>query len=157
MVRHPREWVWSSYRSTAGQAPVPACLTVEEVLGQFGERRGSCQEKYREYVKEGLDQPTIWEGLEAQSLLGVEGFAEALKGHISGKEKLREVPRARRLIGRVSLSKLFGEPMGKAKRDRLMRQAVYDHGYSQMEVARHLNLHYSTVSRLINNMTQAQR
>jgi transposase len=27
--------------------------------------------------------------------------------------------------------------------------AVKEHGYSQMEVARHLKLHYSTISRLM--------
>jgi hypothetical protein len=36
-------------------------------------------------------------------------------------------------------------------------QAINQHGYSQMEVARHLPLHYSTVSRLIKGVTEQQR
>jgi transposase len=36
----------------------------------------------------------------------------------------------------------------------LIVQAVKQHGYSQMEVARHLKLHYSTVSRLIKSVTE---
>jgi DNA-directed RNA polymerase specialized sigma subunit len=53
-------------------------------------------------------------------------------------------------MGRTALKKLFeGAQNEKAKRDRLIAEAVFEHGYSQMEVARQLKLHYSTVSRLI--------
>jgi REP element-mobilizing transposase RayT len=157
-VKQPREWPWSSYRATGGLAPVPRCLTVDELLSQFGQKRGPAQEKYRQYVGEGVAGTTIWENLEAQSLLGVEGFADALRGHVTGKETVREIPKGQRLIGRASLKKLF-DKAGKEKaiRDRLISQAVNQHGYSQMEVARHLKLHYSTVSRLIKSMTEQQR
>jgi putative transposase len=89
-VKQPREWPWSSYRATGGLARVPRCLTVEEVLSYFGQRRGRAQEKYREYVGEGIGSASIWENLEAQSLLGLEGFAEALRGHVTGKATIRE-------------------------------------------------------------------
>jgi putative transposase len=83
-VKYPREWPWSSYRATAGQSAIPSCLTVKEVLSHFGQRRSSAQEKYREYVSEGIGGAMIWEALEAQSLLGLEGFAEALKDYVAG-------------------------------------------------------------------------
>jgi hypothetical protein len=55
-------------------------------------------------------------------------------------------------MGQVSraakLKKLFESTKGKARRDRMIRTAVKEHGYSQMEVARHLKLH-STISRLM--------
>jgi len=157
-VKHPREWPWSSYRATCGVGPVVGCLTVVELLSHFGTRRGPAQEKYRQYVGEGIAGTTIWENLEAQSLLGMEGFADALRGHVSGKETLREIPKGQRLIGRASLKKLFDKARKeKAIRDRLIVQAVKQHGYSQMEVARHLKLHYSTVSRLIKSVTEEQR
>ena len=158
MVKHPREWAWSSYRGTAGQASIHPCLAIEEVLSHFGARRNTAQEKYREYVSEGIGQPTIWENLEAQSLLGLEGFAEALRGHVTGQQKLREIPKEQRLIGRVSLKKLFERAgRGKLTRDRLIAEAVYQHGYSQVEVARHLGLHYSTVSRLMKSVNERAR
>jgi putative transposase len=157
-MRQPREWPWSSYRATAGQAPTPRCLTVDEVLSHFGQRRGTAQQKYRQYVSEGIDGAPIWENLEAQSLLGLEGFAEALRGHVTGKQRLQEVPKAQRLIGRANLEILFKQAeRNKATRNELITEAVYKHGYSQIEVARHLNLHYSTVSRLIKSLTKEQR
>jgi|SRR5687768_9225932 len=157
-VKHPREWAWSSYRATGGAGQVARCLTVDELLSHFGRRRGPAQKRYREYVGEGIAGTTIWDNLEAQSLLGLEGFADALRGHATGKETLREIPKGQRLIGRASLKKLFDKTgKEKATRDRLISLAVNQHGYSQMEVARHLKLHYSTVSRLIKRVTKEQR
>ena len=157
-VSHARQWKWSSYRATAGLSEVRRGLTVEEILGYFGQQRRAAQEKYREYVREGVNEASIWDGLEAQSLLGVEGFAQALVGHVTGKTKDKEIPKGQRLIGRASLEKLFernGEK--KAIRDRMIGDAVKKHGYSQMEVARHLKLHYSTISRLIKAVNDEQR
>ncbi len=155
-VKHPGEWKWSSYRATAGLSPVLSCLTVRDLLSHFGIRQASAQEKYRDYVREGIGTGTIWEDLEAQSLLGTEGFAEALKDHIRGKRTVREIPRQQRLIGRPSLKELFKTGGGKAKRDRLITEAVYRHGYSQIEVARYLQLHYSTISRVIKGVANEQ-
>jgi putative transposase len=156
-VKHPKEWAWSSYRATAGQSPIPRYLTVDEILGYFGQRRDACQEKYREYVREGIGSATIWEDLEAQSLLGLEDFAEALRSHVMGKQAVREIPKEQRLLGRPSLRNLFDEASkGKAARDRLILRAVNQYGYSQMEVARHLKLHYSTVSRMMKSINKAK-
>jgi putative transposase len=149
-VSRPGEWVWSSYRATAGLTARPKALTIEEILGHFGRRKSASQKKYRRFVREGIDQKSIWEDLQAQSLLGAEGFAEALRAHASGKAKVAEIPKGQRLIGRPSLEKLFRNTRTtKANRDRIIAEAVTRHGYSQMEVARHLKLHYSTISRLI--------
>ena len=146
MAKGPREWAWSSYRATAGQSPASGCLMIDEVLGQFGNRRGSAQNKYRQFVSEGIGRASIWENLEAQSLLGEEGFAEALKGHVRGYEKIQEIPRGQRLIGRPTLQRLFGaKDKERSKRDQTIATAVNDHGYSQVEVAHHLKLHYSTL------------
>jgi hypothetical protein len=150
MVKHPGEWLWSSYRATSGKSSVPDYLTVDEVLAQFGKRRGAAQNKYREFVSDGIGRPSIWEHLEAQSLLGEEGFAEALEGHVRGYETIQEIPRGQRLIGRPTLKSLFaGKSETKARRDRTISKAVNEHGYSQVEVAHHLKLHYSTLSRIV--------
>lgn len=44
---------------------------------------------------------------------------------------------------------LAGMTKEKARRDRMIGTAIKEHGYTQMEVARHLKLHYSTISRLM--------
>ena len=126
-IGHPRQWKWSSYPATAGVAKVSGCIKVDEILSHFGQRRAVAQEKYCEFIQAGIGSPSIWQELEAQSLLGVEGF-----------------------VGRPSLEKLFSQKSRvKASRDRLIVKAVTQYGYSQMDVANFLALHYSTVSRIV--------
>jgi hypothetical protein len=84
------------------------------MLNHFVQRRSPARQKYRHYVAQGISGATIWENLEAQSLLGLEGFADALRGHVTSKQNLREIPKGQRLIGRPRLDKLF-EGRGKKK------------------------------------------
>jgi putative transposase len=98
----------------------------------------------------GIGTASIWDALEAQSLLGVEGFAEGLRHHVTGKRKIREIPKGQRYAGRPALAKIFPQRSRQKKtRDQLIAKAVTEHGYSQMELANHLDLHYSTISRIV--------
>ncbi len=157
MVGQPRQWKWSSYRATAGSTQPHGCLTVDEILCHFGQRRAAAQRTYSEFVQAGIGNPSIWDDLEAQSLLGVEGFAEGLRHHVSGKRKIREIPKGQRFAGRPALAKLFTQNTRQKKsRDQLIAKAVIKHGYSQMELANHLDLHYSTISRIVTTTVKQQ-
>ena len=156
-VGHPRQWKWSSYRATVGNSQPHSCLTVNEILSHFGQRKTAAQKKYTEFVQAGIGSPSIWDGLEAQSLLGVEGFAEGLRHHVTGKRKIREIPKGQRYAGRPALAKLFQKRSRQKKsRDPLIAKAVTDFGYSQMELANHLDLHYSTISRIVTASVKPQ-
>jgi|GraSoiStandDraft_16_1057320.scaffolds.fasta_scaffold650278_2 putative transposase len=149
-ISHPRQWKWSSYRATAGMVQAHGCLTVDEILSHFGQRKAITHEKYCEFVQAGIDSPSIWADLEAQSLLGVEGFAEGLRHLVTEKQQLREIPKGQRFVGRPTLEKLFSRRrLGKASRDQLIAEAATHYGYSQMELASFLDLHYSTISRIL--------
>jgi REP-associated tyrosine transposase len=140
-----------------GQTPIPEWLKTDEILSHFGAKRGLAQEKYRQYVREATAAPTTWENVKAQSILGTEGFAEALTDHVTGKHTIKEIPKEQRLLGRPTLKRLFNQTgKQRTKRDQLIAAAVYQHGYSQIEVARHLDLHYSTISRLVKNHKPAK-
>jgi putative transposase len=149
---HPRLYKWSSYQATSGMAQAHPCLTADEILGHFGQRRAPAQQNYRDFVLDGIGSNSIWEGLQAQSLLGVEGFAEGLRHLVVGKRQIREIPKGQRFAGRPTLAKLFARRTSdKAIRDRLIEKAIREFGYSQMELASLLNLHYSTISRILAN------
>lgn len=150
MVKRAEKWKWSSYRATAGLVKSPYWLTVDWVLGRFGIRRYSANRHYRRFVREGFGQPSIWEGLRGQALLGEEEFVEKLLGYVRGYEEVKEIPRRQRYLSRPSLEKLFAGIFGRGRRDALIVRAVHRYGYSQREVADHLGLHYATVSRLAN-------
>jgi REP element-mobilizing transposase RayT len=70
-------------------------------------------------IREGWDEKaSIWEDLKAQSVLGVEGFAEALLDHVMGKREIREIPKGNDSWGdQLSINSLMGSVIG---RDREM-------------------------------------
>ncbi len=146
------EWRWSSYRGTAGiEEPHPS-VTTDWVLGQFGRRRKEAERRYREFVQAGIGAERIWKKVKGQSLLGEEGFAEKLMGYLRGQKDIGEIPRNQRYVGRPVLREIFTSEVvsSKKKRDRKIIEAVERHGYSQREIADHLGLHYTTVSRIVN-------
>jgi REP element-mobilizing transposase RayT len=149
-VERVEQWKWSSYVGTAGLATSHPWLTVDWVLGQFGKRRHQATSHYRRFVREGIDRPSIWEGVHAQVLLGEADFVEKLKRYVKGYEEIAEIPRSQRYVGRPQLQKLFDGKLTKAKRDAAIVQAVHRYGHSQREVAEFLGLHYATVSRIAN-------
>ncbi|HEX2227105.1 MAG TPA: addiction module toxin RelE, partial [Candidatus Binatia bacterium] len=154
----PRQYKWSSYQATAGAAQAHPCLTPDEILGHFGQRRAAVQEKYRDFVQDAIGSRSIWEELEAQTLLGVEGFAEGLRHLLNEKQEVREIPKGQRFAGRPTLEKLFARRVSdKRTRDQLIEKAVVEFGYSQMELASFLDLHYSTISRILARTTGQQK
>jgi hypothetical protein len=62
-----------------------------------------------------------------------------------------------RFVSRASLEKLFSQTRGKRSRDEVIAKAVTRYGYSQMELASFLGLHYSTISRLFAATDKQQR
>lgn len=144
------KWRWSSYGGTAGLTKPHTALATDWVLGQFEERKATAQKRYQKFVKDGIGGESIHEVVIAQSLLGREDFVEKLVGHVHGYEKVKEIPKGQRYLGRPSLVNLFKIPMkGKERRDRKIAEAVEKHGYRQREVAGHLGMHYSTISKIV--------
>src|SRR5262245_36741225 len=67
--------------------------------------------------------------LQAQSLLGIEGFAEGLRHLVTEKQQIREIPKGQRFVGRPSLEKLFSQRSpSKAPRERLIAEAITARG-----------------------------
>ena len=81
-------------------------------------------------------------------MLGEEGFGlRSLSLRSSTPERYQK---DKRFAGRPTLEKLFLQRnMSKQSRDQLIAKAVGDSGYSQMELASSLDLHYSTISRIL--------
>lgn len=151
VAESPERWRWSSYRGTAGMEKPHPCLTTEWVLGQFGSRRRAAERKYRGFVRDGIGERTIWDDVRGQSILGEGDFVDRLIDYVRGYEEVKEIPKGQRYVNRPSLGEMFKDTEGeRRKRNRKIADAVERWGYSQREVADHLGLHYSTVSRLIN-------
>ncbi|MGH7964525.1 MAG: addiction module toxin RelE, partial [Candidatus Binatia bacterium] len=137
LVRQVREWRWSSYRATVGQGECPSWLTIAGTLAQFTRDPHRARQAYRRFVAEGLGQ-TPWAELTGQVYYGDDKFIATLAQRPSSPE----VPRRQRQPLRSPLSDLLlhGTPQE-------IGRAYIEHRYRLGELARHLGVHYSTVSR----------
>jgi len=148
----PDRWRWSSYGATAGEQPQPRWLSVAWILDQFGNGQTPAQDRYREFVAAGLDRASPWHNLRGQVLLGTEPFVQALTPKIAAVQDVTETPRSQRLAHRPELARLLPGAGGesRAQRDAAIRDAHIRHAYTLAEIARHVGLHYATVSRIAN-------
>lgn len=149
MVETPEAWTWSSYLATAGKAKPHACLTIDWVLGQFSRKRGKAESEYRQYVKWGIGEKTIWTEVRGQALLGEDDFVSALTDHLKRHQDIPDIPRSQRYSTRPELSRLLPDAIvsDHRKLKRKIMEAVEKYGYHQSQLARHLSVHRSTISR----------
>lgn len=156
--RGPDTYAWSSYRAMTGSVPVPAFLTTDGVLSHFGKERARARRRFAEFVAAGIGLPGLWERLRAQVLLGDDEFVAV---HAT---RLRETPKTRRrrqrAAGRPALSTLL--PLRRtmttlAERNAAVHAAHVSYGYTLSQIASHLDLHYSTISRIAAAFERARR
>ena len=75
-------------------------------------------------MREGIERPSIWEGVHAQVFLGDEDFVETLKGYVTGSEEMAEIPRDQGYLGRPRLQTLFEGKLTNGKRDAQIGESV---------------------------------
>jgi hypothetical protein len=107
--------------------------------------------EYRKFVAWGIGKETIWREVKGQSILGEDDFVEGLIAHIKKRQDVPEMPKSHRYVNRPDLKKIFTEKVvaDKRKRDAKIVDAVQKYGYTQQQIAAHLNMHYSTISNLV--------
>jgi len=156
IVRSARDWPWSSYRATAGQADLPEFLTVDWLLSQFGEVRREAVRSYCHFVSQGKGID-VWEELTGGILMGDDAFVESLKPLLKDVEANREIRREERLALRPTLQELFTDVTDKATRNARIHEAVRTHHYKLKEVGDHLGLNYSTISVIAKRVDEEQK
>jgi putative transposase len=149
IIEKPEQWTWSSYRATAGIDKKTESLTTDWILSMFSEERKKARQRYRKFITEKIKQESPWNKLKGQILLGDESFTDKFKNLLADKEKVKEIPRLQRHVGRTSLSKLFKETETKEVRDKAIHDAHMKHGYTLKDIADYLKIHYTTVSKII--------
>jgi REP element-mobilizing transposase RayT len=139
----PGDWAGSSYRATAGLEPPSPFLTVDWVLAQFSATRPRACMRYVGFVADGVGSRP-WQNVRGEIYLGSERFARL---ESTPNERIAEVPRRQWQPVRRPLDEIF---------DRHGRQAIgvayREEGYRLGEIAAHLGLHVSTVSRRLREL-----
>ncbi|WP_320043704.1 transposase [uncultured Desulfobacter sp.] len=148
MVEKPGAWEWSSYNSTASKGSKPDWLTTDWILGQFAQNKKAARESYRKFVESCiLEKTSPWDRLEGQMFFGSKNFIHSIK---EGDERIKEIPKAQRYANRIKLKDLLQDIKNKPHRNEKVWMAYTQYGYTMKEIADYLSIHYTTVSKIIN-------
>ena len=144
-VRRAEDWIWSSHRAMAGLAEAPKFLAVEGALALFGPDFTGARAMYRRFVDDGLISQQ--KELAMEPVNGSLPFIRALEPRLREHRDDLELARRERFMARPSLAEIFSAAASREARRRAMQAARSRHGYRLREIAEHLGVHYSTVSR----------
>jgi hypothetical protein len=153
MVKVPDNYGWSSYLPTLGKRQKPDFLTTEWILANFSATLRKARGEYQQFVKDGIGgKESPWEKLSGQIVLGSETFLNKLKDILGEKEQIAEIPRIQRFAGRPLLAELFpvNTHFEKEERNRRIHEANIKYGYTLKEISDVLNVHYTTISKVLN-------
>lgn len=149
MVRTAKDWLWSSYRATAGLTPAHSCLTTDWLLAGFSKNRKSAQQVYQEFVLQGKNQPAPWGNLKNQIYLGSSEFVEEMQCKLEPDHSLNDIPKKQKL---APIKPLNHYKQRYPSRCEAMAKAYLSGHYTLKEVGRHFGVSYATVSRAVKEM-----
>lgn len=138
LCTHPGQWRWSSYRATAGLERPPPFLHIDWLLDQLSPDRAEAHHRYTAFVEEALDADASLEPL-GDLYLASKRFVQATH---PPPPHSPEHPSAQRNATRTTLDQLFNTGS-----DAEIGAAVHQHGYKLAQIANHLRIHPSTVTR----------
>jgi REP element-mobilizing transposase RayT len=149
IVKYPWEWKWSNYTATTDKAKRPKFLTTDWILSQFDEEQKKAERAYEEFVLAGIGKEAPWKDLKGRFILGKNRFFEKIKSYLEEKKEIKEIPRIERFAVRKGLSEIFKEIRVRKERDNQIYIAHIKYSYTLKEIADHLEIHYSTVSKAL--------
>lgn len=140
-VEHPGDWLWSSFRQTAGTAAA-GFLDLSDVWQTFDpDDRTNAQRKFRQFVERGL----VAEDLPHDSLVGSDGFVQSFAPALARHQANREFVYAERFAARPPLQQLIPERTRGPATDRAVYEAFQVHAFTLREIAEHIGVTPSTI------------
>lgn len=145
LVANAARWKWSSYRATVGKCACPRFLTIHWLPRVFSTKT---IEAARRRLAADVHSADCSYDPDAEPVRGSEKFHKHARRVLGNSYYRMRVPRSFRAIGRPGLDELLAG-VRKSDRRRLILRAQVAHGYLLSEVARYLDLHPTTISRIL--------
>lgn len=146
LVKTPADWTWSSYRASTGVETAPIWLEEDGLLAMFAKRRGLAQQRYAQFVDEGIKANSPWANLKGQVFLGDEQFVNRMQIHIQKGRDDVQIPIAQRRPKPPSLTEIVERS---PDRNAAIVAAYSTGGYSYQKIAEHFGIHFTTVGRIV--------
>ncbi len=149
MVKHAKEWPWSSYKVTAyGNKMYPFVdqKLISKHFSRYSKTENLSRERFRKFVQEGIDKDSPFKDARHGTILGSDRFMFEIWEQYVEKEEEPEVKLDERRIARPSLEEIFKEVKTMQERNDAIVFARMRCRYSITAIAKHLKMHRSTVS-----------
>ena len=112
----------------------------------FAKRRSLAQQRYAQFVAEGIKAGSPWGNLKGQAFLGDEQFVTRMQKHIqTGKEDV-QIPLAQRRPLPPSLAEIAKSA---PDRNAAIVAAHATGGYSYQQIAEYFGVHFTTAGRIV--------
>ena len=146
MVTKPSDWAWSSYRASMGLEPAPPWFAEGGLLAMFAKRRSLAQQRYEQFVSEGIKVDSPWTNLKGQLFLGDEQFVTRMQALIQkGKDNV-QIPLAQRRAMPPPLAEIAKRA---PDRNAAIVEAHATGGYSYQQIADYFGVHFTTAGRIV--------
>ena len=146
LVNDAGDWPWSSYNAAMGKAsPQFETLTWLRSLFQ-AESIDESRQLLAEHVRK---EPEDYPDLVRAAAEGPHEFKKRVRGIIGATLYRARLPRSYRAMAQPPLSEVFAGVKRAERRQTILRAHVV-HGYLLTEIANYLELHPTTISRIVN-------
>jgi REP element-mobilizing transposase RayT len=146
MVKEAKDWTWSSYNATVGQADKPEWLNTQWVLNCFSELPEQARNEYASFVAQGMKWgESIWDDLKKQIYLGSDDFIEKVQEYRNKEMDLEDIPKEQVSAPRKEID----EYLSYRDSRKGMAMAYLEGRYTMKEIGKVFGVHSSTVSRAV--------
>jgi putative transposase len=146
LVGDAGDWRWSSYNAIMGKAP-PTFETLTWLTSLFP---ADCLDESRQLLAQHVrKEPEEYADLARAVAEGPYEFKKRVRQVIGSTLYQAALPRSYRALARPCLSEVFAGVKRAERRQTIVRAHVV-HGYLLTEIANYLELHPTTISRIVN-------
>jgi putative transposase len=146
LVSDAGDWPWSSYNAISGKAS-PRFETLTWLTSLFP--ADSLDESRQLLAQHVMKEPEEYADLVRAVAEGPHDFKKRVRQVIGSTLYRAALPRSYRALGRPPLSEVFADVKRAERRQTIVRAHVV-HGYLLTEIANYLELHPTTISRIVN-------
>lgn len=154
LVTSPYYWPWSSYKYLIQGNDSLEYLNTKIALLEYSKNKEKSKQLYKKHVGLKVDDKISWKNLEQRAVIGSDEFMNKIKQFLKQTRNIKEISKKERFIDRPNLDKIFAKNnlKTKVKRNKFIYKSYSDYGYSLSEIGRHLNLHYSSISKVVKKL-----
>lgn len=157
IVTIPEGWKWSSFLSTIGMVEKPVFLADDFILSKFAVEPALAIQQFIKYVRDGIAVESPMISMRGRIMLGDDTFIKKAMRYSKGRKRFKEIAKNERFVDRPCLEDMFTDIRCRNERNIKIHNAHIKYGYKMIEIARHLKLHTSTVSKIFRNVRIAQQ